>query len=168
MKSKFTHQELVEIGEKWLRKPFMNTALYGHSACSLVLTEFHAVLNVAQIPDVIGWNNQKCIVIECKTSIADLKRDFKKKCYLYSNALGTQRWFLVPEEIKEAGVRILHQQSSFVGMLAVNSSKKVYVGLLPSAPMSLYERGGEVQILVSLLRRNGIKGYKSKEIDNDN
>lgn len=161
MKSKFTHQELVEIGEKWLRKPFMNTAWYGHSACSLVLTEFHAVLNVAQIPDVIGWNNQKCIVIECKTSVADLKRDFKKKSHLHSKKLGTQKWFLVPEEIKEEAGKVLYKQS-WVGMLFVNSSKKVCVGTWPSAPIVNLERDGEVQILVSLLRRSGIKGYKSK------
>lgn len=161
MKSKFTHQELVEIGERWLRKPFMNTAWYGHSACSLVLTEFRAVLNVAQIPDVIGWNSQKCIVIECKTSVADLKRDFKKKCHLYSKKLGTQKWFLVPEEIKEKAGKVLYKQSC-VGMLFVNSSKKVCVGTLPSAPIVNLERDGEVQMLVSILRRSGIKGYKSK------
>lgn len=64
-----THSELCIIAANWLKTKFN---------CRIVLIEPHAYTTYNEIPDVIGWVGGKCIVVECKTSIADFNKDQKK------------------------------------------------------------------------------------------
>jgi len=66
---KFTHKELVQRASKWLQ----NSA-----SCPVVLYEARGAY---EIPDAIGWkaHGNQSIVIECKTSISDFKKDQEKR-----------------------------------------------------------------------------------------
>lgn len=71
-----THDELIQVGIKWLKRPYRNCDTSGHSACSVVLAEL--VTHAQEIPDVIGFAGHKTIVLEAKASISDFRADAKK------------------------------------------------------------------------------------------
>ena len=66
---KLTHIELVLIAKRWLSNTFH---------CRVILTELVAYTKSMETPDVIGWVNGRCILVECKTSRSDFKADQKK------------------------------------------------------------------------------------------
>lgn len=83
-----THNALVEQARRWLKNTLH---------CAVVLCEKKALTANGEIPDVIGWVNQKSIVIEVKTSRADFFADKKKKIRDQNKtALGNWRFFLTP------------------------------------------------------------------------
>lgn len=65
--------------------------------CNVVLSE-RAEPITSEIPDVIGWKGRHSILIECKTSKADFRRD-KDKWFRHGFGIGQQRFFLAPEGI---------------------------------------------------------------------
>lgn len=67
--NKLNHSELCLRAGYWLKKTFN---------CRFVLIEPHAYTTHSEIPDVIGWVGGRCILVECKTSISDFKKDQKK------------------------------------------------------------------------------------------
>lgn len=60
-----THDELVRRAIRWLRSKKFDPVLAGIASCK-------------EIPDAIGWSSSDCSVIECKTSLADFRRDRHK------------------------------------------------------------------------------------------
>lgn len=81
-----THAELVKRAGRWLRNDLN---------CRVVLEEFRALTDVGETPDAIGWQSGCCIVVECKTSLADFNADRKKKHRLYPQyAMGDWRFYL--------------------------------------------------------------------------
>ena len=94
---KLSHSELVEIAARWLK----NTV-----GCRVVLKEHVANTVFFEIPDAIGWKNGKCYLVECKTSTADFKADFKKpfrqKVYIDSeiiSSLGDYRFYFTEADL---------------------------------------------------------------------
>jgi hypothetical protein len=87
-----THSELVELGMNWLRKPYANMANHGHSGCGVIVSEICAATWGGEQPDVLGFSGKKTILIECKTSLADFRRDKDKPFRLMPNmGDGSQR-----------------------------------------------------------------------------
>ena len=93
-----THNQLVKQAKKWLEK-----AHGTKFACGVVLAEFNCTL--PEIPDVIGFNARRSILIECKVSRADFKADKYKSHRQYIRRIGNYRYFLTlphvacPEDI---------------------------------------------------------------------
>lgn len=86
-----SHDELVELGRKWL---------FNNQRCAVVLTEPRS-LNMLESPDVLGFDYGACsTVIECKTSrsdfLADSKKWFRKRPEI---GMGTYRWYLCPDGV---------------------------------------------------------------------
>ena len=85
-----THSELVVRAASWLRNELN---------CGVVLCELVTIGQ--EIPDVIGWVNQRSIVVECKTSRSDFLSDLKKshRNPLCSFSLGVWRFYFAPAGI---------------------------------------------------------------------
>lgn len=83
-----THFELVERAGKWLKNTFH---------CRVVLNELVAYTRYGESPDSIGWVNNKCILVECKTSVADFIADRKKIFRHGIRGMGHYRFYLAPE-----------------------------------------------------------------------
>lgn len=83
-----THKELIQRGERWLR----NTM-----GCRVVLCEMVANTVWGEVPDIIGFRMRETILVECKTSVADFKRDLEKPFRGDDDdALGDWRFYLTP------------------------------------------------------------------------
>jgi|WetSurMetagenome_2_1015567.scaffolds.fasta_scaffold42882_4 hypothetical protein len=118
-----THAELVLIGIEWLKKPYVSCKEYGHSSCSVVISELVTCTTYGEIPDVLGYTSgkQKTILIECKTSysdfIADQNKPFRKmpKC-----GMGDQRWYLA-----EKGIIPVEKVPENWGLLEITNDGKI-------------------------------------------
>lgn len=83
-----THAELVRFSAVWLRK---------HHRCSVMFTEIVTRSDI--IPDAIGWqvDGGWSVLIECKVSRSDFRRDAHKRIHLDpDNAPGQERWYVTP------------------------------------------------------------------------
>ena len=86
-----THKELIAKGKKWLKNTFH---------CSVVISELKAYTRYGEIPDIIGWVNNRSILIEVKISYADFKADAGKLFRRYPEfGMGHWRFFLAPKGI---------------------------------------------------------------------
>ena len=88
LSGELTHAKLVKCGRDWLTT----------KGCNPVFTE--KGYGGGEIPDVIGWDNNECYVLECKISLADYRADQHKE-HRHSNGLGSRRYYVVPEELKD-------------------------------------------------------------------
>lgn len=136
-----THDDLVKIAKKWLIK--------GRS-CSVVLTETQA--QSGEIPDCIGWRGQLSILIECKTSFADFRRDLKKWYRNSGPGIGQRRYFMAPK-----GVIPVDEIPPNWGLLevegnVVKTKRKVDLHYIDERIAS-----AEVPLLVAALRRSQIR-----------
>ena len=82
-----THESLVKRAKKWL-----DHAHGTKFACGVVLVEFACTL--PEIPDVIGFNRDRSILIECKVSRVDFKADKHKPHRHYVRGIGNYRYYL--------------------------------------------------------------------------
>jgi len=85
-----THRQLIEAGRLWL---------ISAKSCNPVFIE-RTSSNIHEVPDVIGWTAQDCIVIECKISRADFIRDLQKP-HRRKDGLGNLRYYLLPNGLAE-------------------------------------------------------------------
>lgn len=85
-----THAELVNAAFKWVKN---------NTSCGVVVKELVAATKTGEIPDVIGFGAfNHSVMVECKTSRADFKADFKKPFRIYPEiGVGTQRFYCCPE-----------------------------------------------------------------------
>jgi len=102
----FTHDDLIDIGRKWLNTAYTPSKEHGHKPCSVILTEITAVTRYGEIPDIFGvcdlcYGNNITILIECKVSRSDFYADQKKpfRHEALEEGIGSQRWYLAPEGI---------------------------------------------------------------------
>lgn len=81
-----THAQLVTLAGRWLRS----------KRCHLVLEE---IGTEREAPDAIGWTNGgHSILVECKTSVEDFRKDAKKFFRrMPEYGMGAHRWFLIEE-----------------------------------------------------------------------
>lgn len=84
------HKKLTEHAKFWLMSS---------KKCNPVFTE-QGSAKFAEMPDVIGWTPNLCIVVECKTSKSDLRSD-NKKAHRKSGGLGNLRYYFMPLELYE-------------------------------------------------------------------
>lgn len=95
MSSPFTHKELCIIAAKWLKNTLK---------CTISINE---PKGIRENPDAIGWKftygttaKEGSILVECKTSRADFKADFKKPFRQDpSKGIGNWRYYMCPEGI---------------------------------------------------------------------
>lgn len=88
-----THREIEERGHKWLKNSLN---------CRVALIEPSAFTRSREIPDVIGWQHNKCILLEVKTSVSDFRNDQKKRSRRSRKyALGDWRIYLTPPNLLE-------------------------------------------------------------------
>jgi len=139
-KNIITHADLVKRAGKWLRNSI---------GCSTVFEEL--VSATTEIPDAIGWSSGRCILVECKTSVADFRADKKKwhRSHGSDNAIGNWRFYLSPpgvipvDEIPEGwglyevdGRRVVHvfgEQYANMGPMPFESSANKEKTMLLSA-----------------------------------
>jgi len=76
-----THDELVKRAGRWLRNDLN---------CGVVLCEMKSLLD--EIPDAIGWVNNRSILVECKTSAADFYADLSKPFRHQDSRMALGRW----------------------------------------------------------------------------
>lgn len=83
---KITHSDLVQRATNWLKNTFH---------CRVILTELTAYTRSCETPDVIGWVNNRAILVECKMNKSDFYADLKKiSRQTYAPALGHYRFYL--------------------------------------------------------------------------
>jgi hypothetical protein len=148
-----THADLVELGRRWLLKPWRNASPQGHSACAVVLTELTTYNVYGEIPDVLGFFSGSSILLECKTSLADFRAD-KNKIFrrpdMADAGMGSQRWFLAPE-----GIIPSPELPKGWGLAEVTAAGKIKIAW----PSSRFERNAdsEIRLLISVLCRLNIQ-----------
>lgn len=136
-----THDDLVKIAKKWLIKA---------RSCSVVLTETQA--QSGEIPDCIGWRGQMSILIECKTSLADFRRDLKKWFRNSGPGIGQHRYFMAPK-----GVIPEDEVPVGWGLLEVDGSIVRTVKRLDVLYLDERVASAEVPLLVAALRRSQVR-----------
>lgn len=136
-----THELLVSMARKWLVK--------GRD-CRVVLTETQA--QSGETPDAIGWRGQFSILIECKTSLADFRRDLGKWFRQSGPGIGQQRFFMAPQ-----GIIPVTELPEGWGLLEVSGN--VVRTVVEHALVYLDEKraAAEIPLLVAALRRSQMK-----------
>jgi hypothetical protein len=136
-----THDALVKIARKWLIKA---------RECSVVLTETQA--QSGETPDAIGWRGQLSILIECKTSLADFRRDKNKWFRNSGPGIGQQRYFMAPK-----GVIPLSEVPPNWGLLEVKGNVVKTVRKVDLLYLDERVASAEVPLLVAALRRAHVR-----------
>jgi len=141
-----THNNLVQRATKWLKK-----AHGGKFACGVVLSEYRCYS--PEIPDVIGFNNHRSIVIECKVSRSDFKADkYKSHRHHINGGLGNYRYFLTLPNVACA-----EDVNNGWGLLYITDKKIIEVKESEYfASDSVKAR--EWSILYSIVRRLNLRG----------
>jgi len=145
----FKHDELIEIGRKWLIKSYAAQADYGHYGCGVVLTELCAATRYGEQPDILGYSTKTTILIECKTSLSDFRADKNKFSRNFGKGIGGQRWYLAQE-----GIIKIESLPDKWGLLEVTPKKIVKV----VKRTEIHERDfkSEMNMLISFVRRLNI------------
>lgn len=154
-----THDVLVEVARGWLSRPQVRRKGHlfgGRSACSVVITEMTS--GTSETPDAIGWSsnygNGKSILVECKASLADFKRDrYKHFRRDPEQGMGVERWYMAPK-----GVIPVDLLPEGWGLIEVAPNKRTRV-VVQSKRFDA-NRGAETALLCSMLRRLDIKNGK--------
>lgn len=79
-----THSQLVRAAALWLRR---------HAR--VVATEISTA--TSETPDAVGWGTNGTVVVECKVSREDFRRNSEKIHERSGDGIGDWRWFLVPQ-----------------------------------------------------------------------
>jgi hypothetical protein len=139
------HRELVKRACIWLK---------GHQKCQIVFGE--PTMAVNELPDAIGWRGWFSEVIECKTSLSDLKADAKKRQRRLGYGVGMKRWVMMPLELAvNSGLESMPSHEGW-GLLGAKG-KRVKV-LMDAQVRQLNDSGQRCErgMLVLALRRHQI------------
>ncbi|WP_228140763.1 MmcB family DNA repair protein [Acinetobacter sp. TGL-Y2] len=110
---KWTHPELVEIGYNYVLKQLKFPIAAKELKC----------IGSREQPDVIAFRSNCSLMIECKTSMADFRADFKKpERQGLLSSIGNYRLYLAPK-----GLIKLSLIPERWGLLEVNDKGKVEV-----------------------------------------
>lgn len=143
-----THDELVEVARSWLLKrqaPPKGSYSGGRAACSLVLTDMTSASR--ETPDAIGWAAGLSVLVECKVSVEDFRRD-KYKAFRRNpeQGAGVLRYYMTPK-----GLLLVDQLPENWGLVEVNDVGKTRVARRSGVFQT--DRCNEVDMLLSLIRR---------------
>ncbi len=141
----FSHSDLVEIAVKWLKR----------DGCHIVVSEL--VTSAFQTPDALGFNMGSSVLVECKTSQRDFKKDRRKLHQQMSGrSMGEYRYYLCPmgviriEDLSEGwGLLYVMDDGSVRDMMPHNWKK----GEMHPAYNREYNVGAERLLLLSIIRR---------------
>ena len=136
-----THDDLIQIGKKWLIKA---------RNCQVVLSETQA--QSGEVPDIVGWRGQLSTLIECKTSLADFRRDLQKWYRNSGPGIGQQRYFMAPK-----GVIPVSEVPDGWGLLEVSGNVVKTVKKLDLLYLDEHIASAEVPMLVAALRRSQVR-----------
>jgi len=140
-----THDELIVLARQWLLRPWQNASHYGHGKCSVVITDMTS--SAWEIPDAIGWYNGKSILVECKVSIDDFKKDAYKPFRRYTDrGMGDYRLFMAPKGLLE-----VEKLPDSWGLIEVNAQGRTRVKHFPEKLEA--NKIAETQMLTSLICR---------------
>lgn len=115
---KITHRELCELAAKWLKKDLR---------CTISI---HEPKGISENPDAIGWRyswgnaaNEGSILVECKTSRADFKKDFSKAFRIEpEKGIGNWRYYMCPTDV----IKVDEIPDKW-GLVYVNEKRKLKV-----------------------------------------
>jgi hypothetical protein len=141
----YTHDDLIARGVKWL------VGQRGKSYYSPIIVH-ELVCYLPEIPDILGMNSDYTTLIECKTSLADFKKDAHKP-FRNSSGLGTYRFYLCP-----VGQIPLSLIPDDWGLLYCHANK-ITVEKDAPAHDKLKTRYEEYSVLYSLVRRAILRGF---------
>ena len=137
------HYKLCCEGAKWLRKQ-------DYASYKIVVVELICI--GAENPDIWGTNGFNSALIEVKTSRADFLKDRKKfvrQAQGSKYACGNMRYFLVPE-----GLVSPDEVPASWGLLEWKDNE---ISIIKQAQNIPCENHGELAILCSIMRREGLK-----------
>lgn len=144
-----THSYLCELAVKWLRSNKISNCDLTTQKCKVVASELKSMN--CEIPDAIGFcPSGHTILIECKTSIADYRRDIYKPSKQFGQ-MGNYRYYMT-------GVGLLDNEPYFPqthGLIETNGTN-IYVKKSPC----FVEANGIAQnrLLLSMIRNPNRKG----------
>ena len=135
-----THSELVARGVNWLKNNRVSTM-----RMPIVLPEYRCYAD--SIPDIIGLNHDKTVVIECKVSHPDYLNDQRKGHRRHAIQLGNLRYYLCP-------VGLLHPEEINNGWgLLYCHSHKITIEKQSDIFAKEQTRPQEYQVMYSIIRR---------------
>lgn len=109
----FTHEDVVNIGAKWLKQVIQ---------CPVIAKEVKCI-GSREIPDLVGFLSHTSFMIECKASRSDFLSDFKKpERQGTCSSLGNYRLYLAPK-----GIIVAEKVPNTWGILEINEKGKVEV-----------------------------------------
>jgi hypothetical protein len=158
--SSWTHDELVEFARKWLLKrisPPKGQYSGGRQPCSVVITDMTS--SARETPDAIGWAGWgHSVLVECKASIEDYKRDQYKSFRRHpEEGAGIARYYMAPK-----GVIPIETLPPHWGLVEVDEQGRTRIKR--RSGVFKPDRRGEVEMLLSLLRRLKVKPGKHVSI----
>lgn len=137
------HRELCLLAAKWLRRP----RRIGHS-CPYAVVEL-VTIN-PETPDVFGWNYWSTVLIEVKVSrsdfLADAKKSFRQQP---EEGVGAFRYYCSPEG--------LITETDLPEKWGLLWEKDGVIAIVKSAERQQQNAQGEITILASIMRREGVK-----------
>jgi hypothetical protein len=142
--ARVTHDQLVGVARKWLRQS---------QNCTVVITELTTYAD--ETPDAIGWKGQggyggipMSILVECKTSLSDLKADLSKPFRDSRMGMGTLRYYLVP-----AGAFQIPDLGPAFQMWGLLEWTVAFVKVTRKSEVFQQNMGNEILLLTSAMRR---------------
>lgn len=103
----------------------------------------------SETPDCIGWNSFRSIMIECKASRADFRRDAHKPTRCHPDlGMGNERYYMAPADMIKK-----EELPAGWGLLEVNPDGRVR--MKKSAEWRKGAKEMEMTLLVSAIRRIG-------------
>ena len=135
-----THQQLIRLGEQWLRQRYR---------CGIVLSEQSCASG--ETPDLIAWKHTcRSVLIECKVSRSDFLADREKPWRRNpESGMGCERYYLVPHGL------LSHDDLPRAWGLLECKGREISIALKPARQSQRTEAGflWEMNLLLASLRR---------------
>lgn len=140
-----THDELCREAARWL---------LSRVRCHLVMVE-PVFMTADERPDAIGFHGKSCVVVECKVSKSDLRRDVKKAKFQVGSSMGSERYYFAPK-----GIATTSDIPDGYGLAEFNGGKVRVVRKSNWWPREGRRIGDEVELLHEMWRRWICGAYK--------
>jgi len=141
------HSELCELAVKWLRTRKQNNCIRYARTCNVVASEVK--FSGMEIPDAIGFHGGDSILIECKVTASDFRRDSRKLNRKHFS-MGDFRIYLTPTGLIDPD----NVRDSW-GLLETDGKKITLV----KEPLFLGgDKSAEQRLLLSMIRSPNRKG----------
>jgi len=152
-----THKEIVLAVHKWLKKHKRNIIVPN---CSLVVSELVTANATGETPDVVGWNYYTSVMVEVKTSLADLRRDKLKIYKKRGLGVGEYKYYCLPQSLRIDAANIVPLE---YGLLSITDDGKI--DIYRAAVKSESNLQTERTMLLSVIRRlkGGENANKERE-----